>query len=242
MARVFHRRLLIDAVAVAVVASLLRPAVADSSAAHPSAPSTDSTGTDPVVDTDDWDDFADDFPTADLLLSPSSWVPLLDPTSPSASDDGLVSTDDTLFVKGARAMLSAASAGNYLAFSMAANQIEAAAEEGHPGALSVLAFFSGAGMTRPASRSRAWLLHKLAADAGDLQSKMALAYSYFRQEMYEQAVTLYAESAKAAVSALISKMPPIKIIERFKIHSGTEENKEALMKSRGEDDDDFQIT
>ncbi|GJN30943.1 hypothetical protein PR202_gb19291 [Eleusine coracana subsp. coracana] len=139
-------------------------------------------------------------------------------------------------------MLSAATAGNHEAFSMAASQIEAAAEEGHAGALSVLAFLSGAGMTRPASRSRALLLHKLAADAGDLQSKMALAYSYFRQEMYEQAATLYAESAKATLSSLISKMPPIKIIERFKIYSGTEENKEALMKSRGEYDDDFQIT
>jgi SEL1 protein len=33
------------------------------------------------------------------------------------------------------------------------------------------------------SRSRAFLLHKLAADAGDLQSMMALAYFYFRQEV-----------------------------------------------------------
>lgn len=96
-------------------------------------------------------------------------------------------------------------------------------------------------MARPVSRSRAFLLDKFAADAGDLQSKMALAYAYFRQEMYEEAVTLYAELAEAALtSSLISKEPPV--IEPVRLHSGTEENKEALRKSRGEDDEDFQIT
>ncbi|GJN08413.1 hypothetical protein PR202_ga26326 [Eleusine coracana subsp. coracana] len=138
-------------------------------------------------------------------------------------------------------MISAASAGDDAAFATAAAQIEAAAAEGHPGAQSGLAFLSGAGMTRPASRSRAFLLHKFAADAGDLQSKMALAYSYFRQEMYDEAVTLYAELAEAALtSSLISKEPPV--IEPIRLHSGTEENKDALRKFRGEDDEEFQIT
>ncbi|KAL6645812.1 hypothetical protein ACP70R_017420 [Stipagrostis hirtigluma subsp. patula] len=253
MARVLHRRLLLlaAAVAVAVAASLLPPATAvrpfvlvlsgddflKDSAAHPSLPSGDSAG----ADADEWDDFADDSPTADPLLSPSSWVPLLDPSSPSPSDDEPESPSGALFVAGARAMLSAASAGDEAAFATAAAQIEAAAAGGHPGAQSALAFLSGAGMTRPASRSRAFLLHKFAADAGDLQSKMALAYSYFRQEMYEEAVTLYAELAEAALtSSLISKEPPV--IEPIRLHSGTEENKEALRKSRGEDDEDFQIT
>ncbi|KAK3151100.1 hypothetical protein QOZ80_3AG0241710 [Eleusine coracana subsp. coracana] len=251
MALVIHRRLLLlaAAIAVAAVASLPRPATAvrpfvlvlsgddflKDSAAHPSLPSADS------ADDDEWDDFADDSPTADPLLSPSSWVPLLDPASPSASDDEPDSTADALFVAGARAMISAASAGDDAAFATAAAQIEAAAAEGHPGAQSGLAFLSGAGMTRPASRSRAFLLHKFAADAGDLQSKMALAYSYFRQEMYDEAVTLYAELAEAALtSSLISKEPPV--IEPIRLHSGTEENKDALRKFRGEDDEEFQIT
>lgn len=193
MARVLHRRLLLlAAVTFAVAASLLRPAAAvrpfvlvlsgedflkDSATAHPSLPSADS------ADDDGWDDFADDSPAADPLLSPSSWVPLLDPTSPPPSGDETDSPADGLFVAGARAMLSAASDGDDAAFATAAAQIEAAAEAGHPGAQSALAFLTGAGMTRPASRSLAFLLHKFAADAGDLQSKMALAYSYFRQEV-----------------------------------------------------------
>ncbi|CAL4930209.1 unnamed protein product [Urochloa decumbens] len=257
MARFLHHRpllLLLAAVSVAIVAaSLVRSAAAvrpfvlvlsvddflKDSSAHPSLPSADSAGAE--GDADEWDDFADDSPGADPLLSPSSWVPLLDPSSSPPPGDGPDSPADSLFVAGARAMLSAASEGDDAAFITAAAQIEAAATAGHPGAQSALAFLSGAGMTRPASRSRAFLLHKFAADAGDLQSKMAIAYSYFRQEMYEEAVVLYAELAEAALtSSLISKEPPV--IEPIRLHSGTEENKEALRKSRGEDDEDFQIT
>jgi SEL1 protein len=250
MARVRHRHLLLLVAAVAAAASALLPCASavrpfvlvlsrddflkDTAGAHPSLPSADA-------DSDEWDDFDDESPATDPLLSPSSWVPLLDPASASPSGDEPDSPSDALFVAGVRAMLSAASAGDDAAFATAAAQIEAAATGGHPGAQSALAFLSGAGMTRPASRSRAFLLHKFAADAGDLQSKMALAYSFFRQEMYEEAVTLYAELAEAALtSSLISKEPPV--IEPVRLHSGTEENKEALRKSRGEDDEDFQIT
>jgi SEL1 protein len=59
--------------------------------------------------------------------------------------------------------------------------------------------------------------------------------------MYEEAVTLYAELAEAALtSSLRSKEPPV--IEPIRLHSGTEENKDALRKFRGEDDEDFQVT
>uniref|UniRef100_A0A8R7Q4T7 ERAD-associated E3 ubiquitin-protein ligase component HRD3A n=1 Tax=Triticum urartu TaxID=4572 RepID=A0A8R7Q4T7_TRIUA len=247
MAGALHRRLLL--LAVLTVSALLPRAAAvrpfvlvlsgedflkDPSGAHPSLPSADG-------DSEDWDDFADDSPATDPLLSPSSWIPLLDPTTPSPSGDQPDPPSDALFVAGVRAMISAASSGDEAAFSTASAQIDAAAAGGHPGAQSALAFLSGAGMARPVSRSRAFLLHKFAADAGDLQSKMALAYAYFRQEMYEEAVTLYAELAEAALtSSLISKEPPV--IEPVRLHSGTEENKEALRKSRGEDDEDFQIT
>lgn len=58
--------------------------------------------------------------------------------------------------------------------------------------------------------------------------------------MPERAVKHYAELAEAAVASfLISKEPPV--IEPVRIHSGTEENKDGLRKSRGEDDEDFQI-
>ncbi|KAL5218464.1 hypothetical protein ABZP36_019148 [Zizania latifolia] len=251
MARVRPRHLLllvaVAAAAVLPCASAVRPFVLvltrddflkDTAGAHPSLPSADGDGD---GDAEEWDDFDDESPATDPLLSPSSWVPLLDPTSASPSGDEPDSPSDALFAAGVRAMLSAASAGDDAAFATAAAQIEAAATGGHPGAQSALAFLSGAGMTRPSSLSRAFLLHKFAADAGDLQSKMALAYSYFRQEMYEEAVALYAELSEAALtSSLISKEPPV--IEPVRLHSGTEENKEALRKSRGEDDEDFQIT
>lgn len=59
-------------------------------------------------------------------------------------------------------------------------------------------------------------------------------------QMHEKAVKLYAELAEVAVkSFLISKDSPV--IEPVRIHTGAEENKEALRKSRGEDDEDFQI-
>lgn len=58
--------------------------------------------------------------------------------------------------------------------------------------------------------------------------------------MHEQAVKLYGELAEIAVNSfLISKDSPV--IEPIRIHSGAEENKDALRKSRGEDDEAFQI-
>lgn len=58
--------------------------------------------------------------------------------------------------------------------------------------------------------------------------------------MHEKAVKLYAELAEIAVNSfLISKDSPV--LEPVRIHSGAEENKEALRKSRGEEDEDFQI-
>lgn len=59
--------------------------------------------------------------------------------------------------------------------------------------------------------------------------------------MYDKAVKLYEELAEAAVASfLISKTSPV--LDPIRIHYGSEENKEALRKSRGEDDEDFQIT
>nr|GMD12015.1 ERAD-associated E3 ubiquitin-protein ligase component HRD3A [Ipomoea batatas] len=59
-------------------------------------------------------------------------------------------------------------------------------------------------------------------------------------QMHDKAVTLYAELAEVAINSfLISKDSPV--IEPVRIHTGTEENKDALRKSRGEEDEDFQI-
>jgi SEL1 protein len=64
---------------------------------------------------------------------------------------------------------------------MAAAQIGAAIVAGHPGAQSALLFLTGTGMTCPASRSLAFLLHKFVADVGDLQSMMASVWGILRQ-------------------------------------------------------------
>jgi SEL1 protein len=58
--------------------------------------------------------------------------------------------------------------------------------------------------------------------------------------MFDKSVKLYAELAEVAVNSfLISKDSPV--IEPVRLHNGAEENKEALRKSKGEEDDDFQI-
>lgn len=59
-------------------------------------------------------------------------------------------------------------------------------------------------------------------------------------QLYDKAVKLYADLAEAAVASfLISKEPAV--MEAVRIHSGTEENKEVLRKSRGEDNEGFHI-
>jgi SEL1 protein len=60
-------------------------------------------------------------------------------------------------------------------------------------------------------------------------------------QMYEKAVVLYAELAEAALTGFLMSKEP-QVMEAVRLHSGTEENWEALRKSRGEDDEDFQIT
>lgn len=58
--------------------------------------------------------------------------------------------------------------------------------------------------------------------------------------MHEKAVKLYADLADIAVNSfLISKDSPV--VEPIRIHNGAEENKGALRKLRGEDDEAFQI-
>lgn len=122
----------------------------------------------------------------------------------------------------------------------AASEIEAAASKGYPHAQSVMGFLYNMGITKERSGAKAFMYHHFAADAGNMHSKMALAYTYSRQEMYDKAVKLYAELAETAVNSfLISKDSPV--IEPVRIHNGAEENKEALRKSKGEEDEDFQI-
>ncbi|KAJ3681662.1 hypothetical protein LUZ60_014235 [Juncus effusus] len=195
-------------------------------------PSSSSSSLPSDSDSDsDWDDFA--------APPPSSYDPWLSVLDPSSAEGGFNSSDN--FVSSLSDLISAFSDGDPAAASVAAGRISAAANGGEAAAQSVLGFLYGSGVLRKPDRAKHFLFHHFAAEDGDLHSKMALAYSYFRQEMHEKAVVLYGELAEAAVTGfVISKEPPV--VETVRLHSGTEENRKALRKSRGEDDEDFQIT
>ncbi|XP_049393811.1 ERAD-associated E3 ubiquitin-protein ligase component HRD3A [Solanum stenotomum] len=183
-----------------------------------------------------FDDFIDSEAKPDYVLDPGSWSPIFEPaTAPQVhlEHEGAYYSSVSKIVK-------AYSRGDERAMEEAASEIEAAASAGHPHAQSILGFLYGMGIGRERSKAKSFLYHHFAAEGGNMQSKMALAYTYSRQEMHDKAVKLYAELAEVAINSfLISKDSPV--IEPVRIHSGAEENKEALRKSRGEEDEDFQI-
>ncbi|KAJ8753695.1 hypothetical protein K2173_026371 [Erythroxylum novogranatense] len=185
----------------------------------------------------EWDEFGDSNSKPDHELDPGSWRPIFEPDSSTNEYYHDMSDYYSIVEK----MLAGVSGGDVRVVEEAAAQIEAlAVENGNPHAQSVLGFLFGSGQLREKSKARAFLYHHFAAEEGNMQSKMALAYTYSRQDMHEQAVKLYAELAEVAVNSfLISKDSPV--IEPVRIHNGAEENKDALRKSRGEEDEDFQI-
>ncbi|CAN6465964.1 unnamed protein product [Victoria cruziana] len=188
-------------------------------------------------DTSNWDDFDADL-RPDEELDPGSWRVVFDSDSVGNAS---VSADDALYFSSVRQMVNAAAAGELDAMDEAVAAIDEIARRGHPHAQSVMGFLHGAGCRADRSASKAFTYHFFAAEGGNPQSKMALAYTYFRQEMFDKSVKLYGELAETALASfLISKDSPV--IEQVRINDGAEENKEALRKLRGEEDDDFQIT
>ncbi|KAJ7975247.1 ERAD-associated E3 ubiquitin-protein ligase component HRD3A [Quillaja saponaria] len=188
----------------------------------------------------EWDEFGDsDSHKSDEEIDPGSWRRIFE-LNPAATASELGMESDTLYYSGISKMMSAASSGEVRLMEEAIGEIEAAAESGYPAAQSVLGFLYGMGQMRERNKAKAFLYHHFAAEGGNMQSKMALAYTYMRQDMNGKAVKLYAELAEVAVNSfLISKDSPV--IEPVRLHNGAEENKEALRKSRGEEDEDFQI-
>lgn len=80
-------------------------------------------------------------------------------------------------------MLSAASSGDARLTEEAVGEIEAAADEGNAHARSVLGFLYGLGMMREKNKAKAFMYHHFASEGGNMQSKMALAYTYLRQDV-----------------------------------------------------------
>ncbi|KAL8153565.1 hypothetical protein V2J09_011325 [Rumex salicifolius] len=203
-------------------------------------PSDDSepTAADGGGESSDWDEFGDADSKSEEELDPGTWRPVLE--TESGSDFQPKAGTEALYYSGVSKMVAAVSSGDPKLMDEAASDIEETAMAGYSNARSVLGFFYRMGIGRERNNAKAFLYHNFAAEGGNLQSKMAMAHTYARQDMYDEAVELYAELAELAVSSfLISKDSPV--IEPVRIHVGAEENKEALRKSRGEEDEDFQI-
>ncbi|KAI7751303.1 hypothetical protein M8C21_002863 [Ambrosia artemisiifolia] len=207
----------------------------------------DSSSSDDDPSTTDWDDFADSQTRSEHSLNPGSWRPIFEPEpepepNPTESDSqSELITNPRLeeYYSLVRKLLSAVSDGDG-DMNDVALEIESVAGSGDPHAQSLLGFLYSTGMARARDGAKAFMYHSFAADDGNTQSKLARAYTYYRQELYEKAVVLYAELAETAVNSfLISKDSPV--IEPVRIHNGAEENKDALRKSKGEDDEDFLI-
>ncbi|XP_023519772.1 ERAD-associated E3 ubiquitin-protein ligase component HRD3A-like [Cucurbita pepo subsp. pepo] len=188
-------------------------------------------------DSAEWDEFGEpESQNAAQELDPGTWRPIFEPDSPASDPDA----PEDLYYTALGKMMTAVSSGDLRLMEDAVGDIDqVAVESGDPHAQSVLGLLYGTGIMKETNKAKAFMYHYFAAE-GNKQSKMALAYSYFRQEMYEKAVKLYAELAEVAInSLLVSKDSPV--IEPVRIHNGAEENKQALRKSRGEEDEDFQI-
>ncbi|KAL7584013.1 ERAD-associated E3 ubiquitin-protein ligase component HRD3A [Lactuca sativa] len=189
----------------------------------------------------DWDEFGESDARSDDDLDPGSWRPIFEPdeSNSNSAEEFPINPQLEEYYSSVRKMVAAVSDGGR-AMEDVASEIESAAATGNPHAQSLLGFLYNTGMARERSGAKAFMYHHFAADSGNMQSKLALAYTYSRQDVHDKAVILYAELAEAAVNSfLISKDSPV--IEPVRIHSGAEENKEALRKSRGEEDEDFQI-
>lgn len=136
----------------------------------------------PPEDVADFDDFPESESKPDSVLDPGSWSPLFEPDpnfkNPNPNDD-----DEVIYYNGVRKMVEAASRGDVRVMEEAVAEIEAAAAVGQPHAQSVMGYLYSMGIGRDRSEGKAFLHHYFAAQGGNMQSKMALAYTYYRQEV-----------------------------------------------------------
>uniref|UniRef100_A0A0D6R345 DOD-type homing endonuclease domain-containing protein n=1 Tax=Araucaria cunninghamii TaxID=56994 RepID=A0A0D6R345_ARACU len=197
---------------------------------------TPSESPDMTEDSGEWDEFGDTENSSEDELDPGSWRNILEETRNREN----ISAEDRLYISGVNKMMFAVGEGNPDLLKEAIEDFQPAADSGHAHAQSTLGFLYASGCGVEQSNAKAFLYHHFAAEGGNLQSKMALAYTYYRQQIHEKSVKLYAELAAVAVASFFSaKEGPL--IDPVRINDGAEENKEALRKSRGEEDDDFQI-
>lgn len=132
-------------------------------------------------DPPEWDEFGDSEPhKSDEELDPGSWRPIFEPDSSSVEP---ASESDALYYSGVMKMVRAVSSGEELVMEEGAAEIDTAAASGHPHARSVLAFLHSSGQVREKNKGKAFMYHHFAAEGGNMQSKMSLAYTYFKQDV-----------------------------------------------------------
>jgi SEL1 protein len=138
-------------------------------------------------DSPEWDEFGEsDSPhKSEDELDPGSWRPILEPglATPAAGSADPGAELEGRYSSGVSKMFAAVSSGDARVMEEAAAEIEAAGSEGHAHARSVLGFLYGMGMMRETNKAKAFLYHHFAAEGGNAQSKMALAYTYLRQDV-----------------------------------------------------------
>ncbi|KAL2607406.1 hypothetical protein R1flu_025979 [Riccia fluitans] len=198
----------------------------------------------------EWDEFGDNDDLKDEDLDPGSWRQVLEREQGKGASDiedimelervkGGPDRDEILYEKGVRNMVDGLAEGDPVLLAEAISELRKAADGGHPHAQSTLGFLHGSGYGIEKSDAKAHLYHHFAAEGGNFQSKMALAYSYHRQQLNDKAVKLYGELASTAMASFrSSKEAPL--LEPVRLNDGSEESRE-FEKFRGEDDDDFQF-
>lgn len=171
--------------------------------------SPDDLNLNPVVDgfSPEWDptkpefdEFIEADAKSDYELDPGSWSPIFEADSSpylnfsnghggdgEGEGEGEGEDDisyEEIYYKVVGRMVNAASRGDDRAMAEAASEMEAIAEvTGNPHAQSVMAFLYGMGIMRDRNKAKAFLNHYFATEGGNMQSKMALAYIYFRQHV-----------------------------------------------------------
>ncbi|KAK9266172.1 hypothetical protein L1049_027235 [Liquidambar formosana] len=135
-----------------------------------------------IADSSEWDEFGDSDAKPDDELDPGSWRPIFEPDSAPIEP----TTEEVVqYYNGVSTMISAVGLGNPRAMEAAATEFEALAAGGNPHAQSALGFLYQMGTMRERNRGRAFMYHYFAAEGGNVQSRMALAYTYSRQDAKE---------------------------------------------------------
>lgn len=129
-------------------------------------------------DSPEWDEFGDSgSPHSEEELDPGSWRPIFEPDQANNPDERYYSTVSKL--------IKSVSSGDTTLMDDAVSEFEESASSGLPHARSVVGFLYATGQMRKQNKAKAFTYHYFASEGGNMQSKMALAYTYFRQDVWK---------------------------------------------------------